>query len=112
MHTCTVVYVFFHFNHCSTEMCRREVMLIAKGGIIRALTTAFNFGGSITFIFGTTFLVYTGSERELNAQRVFTTLSLVNLLRQITVIFVVDAFYLMYEASVANARIQVCYPSL
>jgi len=103
--------LFFLYKPCSifSAMCRREVKLIAFGGIIRALTAAFNVGGSITFIFGTTFLVYAGTGGELTAQKVFTTLSLVNVLRQITVIFVVDAFYLMYEASVANTRIQVSY---
>jgi len=79
------------------------------GGIIRALTTAFNSGGSITFIFGTTFLVYAGSGGELTAQQVFTTLSLVNVLRVVILIYVVNGFYHMYDASVANARIQVSY---
>ena len=91
------------------ETCRHEVRLIAMGGIIRALTTAFNWGGSFTFIFGTTFLIYTGSGGELNFQQVFTTLLLVNLVCLNDVIFVVDAFYYLYEASVANTRIQVCH---
>ena len=82
--------------------------LIAIGGVIRMLTTAFNFGGLITLVFGVTFLVYAGSGGELSAQRVFTTLSLVNILRRISVTFIVRCFFLLYEASVANSRIQVC----
>ncbi len=86
---------------------RYEIKLIAFGGIIRVLTIAFNFGGISPFIFGTTFLVYVGAGGELTAQRVFTTLSLINVLRRISVTFIVRCFFNLYEASVANSRIQV-----
>ncbi len=82
-------------------------MLIAFGGIIRSLTVTFHFGGISPFIVGTTFLAYAGTGGELNAQRVFTILSLIEVLRKISVSFVVQGFFNLYEATVANSRIQV-----
>ena len=101
--------LWYSVKYFISETCRHEVKLIAMGGIIRTLTTAFNLGGLFTFIFGTTFLIYTGSGGELNFQQVFTTLLLINLLCLNDVILVVEAFYHLYEASVANIRIQVCH---
>ena len=88
-------------------MCRREIKLIAFGGVINVLTAAFNFGGVVPFMFGTMFLVYAGNGGELTVQRVFTTLSLVIFLRRVTLLFMVRCFFLLYEASIANTRIQV-----
>ena len=91
----------------SFQCCRHEIKLVAFGGTIRTLTMAFNLGGVVPFVFGTVFLVYAGSGGELTAQRVFTTLSLINIVRRISVTFIIRCFFHLYEASVANTRIQV-----
>lgn len=109
MHTILFFSILYVCTHAYCVLHRHETKLIVIGGVLRIVTSAFNFGGVVTFIFGTTFLVYAGSGGELSAQRVFTTLALVDLLRRISVTLIVHCFFLLYEASVANSRIQVCF---
>lgn len=71
-------------------------------------STAFNFDAGTTFFFGSTFLVFVGSGNDLSAEQVFTTLALINVVRKNGVSYLTRCFFLLYEASVATSRIQVC----
>ncbi len=56
---------------------------------------------------GVTFLTFVATGGELTPQRVFTTLSLLTLLRRTNGTFLIRGFFLLNEASVALHRIQV-----
>ena len=86
---------------------RHETKLIRYGGVIRTLTSAFNFGVFLQLMMGVTFLVFVATGGELTPQRVFTTLSLLHHLRRTNGAFMIRSFFLLNEASVALSRIKV-----
>ena len=82
-------------------------MLILKGGILRALTQAFNFGIALSFMMALTFITFAAVGGVVTPRRVFTTLSIVGFLKRSSIAFIIRCFYLVYEARVALVRIQV-----
>ena len=96
-------------NSLYYHLRRHESRLIRYGGVIKALASAFNYGGAISIMMGLTFLTFIGTGGKLTTQRVFTTLSLVVFLNRISVDFIVRCFFLLSEATVALNRIQVQY---
>ena len=86
---------------------RHETKLIRYGGLIQALTTLFTFAGFQQLMTGVTFLTFVATGGELTLQRVFTTISLLILLKRNAGTFLIRGFFLLYEVSVALKRIQV-----
>ena len=87
---------------------RRESTLIFKGGSLRSLTSAFNFGVAVPFMMAVTFLSYTAAGGELTPRKVFVTLSLIGFVRRSSIAFLVRCFFFISELRVAFVRIQVC----
>ncbi len=88
-------------------MFRSEVLQLFKGGVIRAISSTFIFGGARLLIIYIIIFPFTLSGNSLSPKRVITTLSLINVIRLIFLIFVVRCFFVVYEAYVAIVRIQV-----
>ena len=83
-------------------------MIIVKGALIRGLNLGF-YSFSLPVILFVTFSVYASVGGTLTPKRVFTTLSLVSLIRLTSVHFIVLASLTLSEARVAIQRIQVLY---
>ena len=81
-------------------------MIIMKGALIQALNLGF-FSFSLPVILFVTFSVYASVGGTLTPKRVFTTLSLLSLVRVTSVHFIVQASLTLSEARVAIQRIQV-----
>ena len=84
------------------------MMIIVKGALIRGLNLGF-YSFSLPVILFVTFSVYASVGGTLTPKRVFTTLSLLSLVRLTSVHFIVLASLTLSEASVAIQRIQVLY---
>ena len=89
---------------------RHESRLIRKGGLIRALSSTYGSSGILQLMQGLTFIVFLAisSGEELTAQRVFSSLALLSLLRRIGGAHLIKSIFLTHELKVAIQRIQVC----
>ncbi len=83
------------------------MLQIFKGGVIRAISTTFIFGGARLLIVYVIVLPLVLSGKPLTPKGVITALSLINVIRVVFLIYVVRCFYVVYEAYVAIVRIQV-----
>ncbi len=92
--------------------CRTEVLKVLQGGIIRAISTAFVFSVSKLSIMYLIVLPFSLTGSSLSPRSVITTLSLIDVIRLRLVSFVVQSFFLVYEAYVAIVRIQVRFTLL
>ncbi len=84
------------------------MLQVFKGGVVRAVSSTFIFGGAKLIIVYLIVLPFILSGNTLTPKSVITTLSLINVIRLVFVIFVVRCFFVVYEAYVAIVRIQVC----
>ena len=82
------------------------MMIIIKGAVIQALNLGF-FSFSLPVILFVTFSVYASVGGTLTPKRVFTTLSLLSLVRVTSVHCIVLASFTLSEGRVAIQRIQV-----
>ena len=82
------------------------MMVVVKGALIRGLNLGF-YSFSLLVILFVTFSVYASVGGTLTPKRVFTTLSLLTLIRVISVHCIVAASLTLSEARVAIQRIQV-----
>ena len=80
---------------------------ILKGGMIRAISTAFIIGGTRVIIVFLIILPFTLAGGSFSPRSIVTALSLINVIRITLLIFVVACFFACYEAYVAIVRIQV-----
>ena len=78
-----------------------------KGGIVRAVSLGFMIV-SLTLIMYLVFSVYTGTGGILSPKKVFTTLSLLIVLRLTSVHFAIQAALAISEGRVAVVRLRVC----
>ena len=81
--------------------------LIACGGVIRLMCTAFSSTGFITVAAGVPFLAFVVTGGELTSQKVFTILPFMYFLGETNISYIVKCFFLVTEVSVALKRIQV-----
>ena len=84
------------------------MMIIVKGALIQSLNLGY-FSFSLPVILFVTFSVYASGGGTLTPKRVFTTLSLLSLIRVTSVHFIVQAALTLSEGRVAIQRIQVLY---
>ena len=84
------------------------MIIIIKGALIRGLNLGF-YSFSLPVILFVTFSVYASVGGTLTPRRVFTTLSLISLIRLTSVHFIVQAALTLSEARVAAQRIQVLF---
>ena len=96
--TCTVFYRYF--------LHRKESNLILKGGIIRACGLG-SVNIALTMATFLVFSVYTATGGELSPRKVFITLSLLIVLRLISVQYSVHNVLNLFEGWVALIRLQV-----
>ena len=78
-----------------------------KGGVVRAVSSTFIFGGARLIIVYLIVLPFTLSGNTLTPKSVITTISLIYVIRLVFIISVVRCFFVVYEAYVAIVRIQV-----
>ena len=105
-----ILRMILQYSTC-THTCtcfRSELMIIVKGALIRGLNIGF-YSFSLPVILFVTFWIYASVGGTLTPKRVFTTLSLLSLVRLISVHFIVQATLLLSEGIVAIQRIQVLY---
>lgn len=89
---------------------RRESKLIRNGGLVKALASTFGSAGILQLMQGLTFIVFLAmtNRENLTAQRVFSSLALLSLLRRIGGAHLIKAIFLTHEVKVAVKRLQVC----
>ena len=80
--------------------------MVIKGAAIRAFNLGY-FSFSLPVILFVTFTVHLFIGQDLTPRAVFTTLSLLSLVRLTGVHFIVQAFLTMTEARIATHRIEV-----
>ena len=90
-----------------TTLVRSEVVQVFKGGVVRAVSSTFIFGGARLIIVYLIVLPFTLSGNTLTPKSVITTISLIYVIRLVFIISVVRCFFVVYEAYVAIVRIQV-----
>ena len=86
---------------------RMESRLIQFAGLIRAGLYGFELVFHIIVLY-VTFSVYASTGGEVTSRKVFTTLSLILLLRLTSVFFFMNAILTISEGTVAIKRLQVC----
>ena len=87
---------------------RSEMMIIMKAALIQGISFSIFFFSMPVILF-VTFSVYASVGGTLTPKRVFTTLSLLSLIRLTSVQFIVQASLMLSEAGVAIQRIQVLF---
>ncbi len=87
---------------------RLESRLILKGGIVRASNLAFMMMSASLMAF-VVFCVYTATGGDLTPKKVFTTLSLIYVLRLVTIHHLILNVVGFSEAHVALTRIKVLH---
>ena len=92
------------YDHISTS--RKESLIIFRGALIRASNAAY-YTVSIVAIMFMLFTTYVKTGGELTPKRVFTTLSLLIILRLTSIHFLVQSLLGLNEGRVASARITV-----
>ena len=85
---------------------RKESRIIFHGGMVRGSSLGFTFV-SLTLLMCLPFTVFAATGGELTPKNVFTTLSLLIILRLTTVHFFVQNVLAMTEGRVAVVRLQV-----
>ncbi len=91
----------------SSLMYRKESLLILQAGLIRAASLAFMMI-SLTLLMYIIFTAYTATGGVLTPKKVFTTLSILIVIRLTSVHFLVQNSLSMMEGRVATVRLQVC----
>ena len=91
---------------CVFGFHRRESSLILGAGLIHAYNIV-SVMISRSLIMCIVFITFVGTGGLLNPQRVFTTLSLVQILRLTSGLFLARSIVMLSEASVAESRIKV-----
>ena len=87
---------------------RLESSLVLKGGVVRAMTSAFKFSIATPFMLFLTFIGFVAAGGELTPRNVFVTLLLIEFLKRSIISYTIRSFFFAYEARVALARIQIC----
>ena len=92
----------------STDLCqfRKESKIILQGGMVRASGLGYTFV-SLTLLMFLVFTVYIVTGGELTPKKVFTTLSLLIVLRLTSTHFFVQNVLAVTEGRVAVVRLQV-----
>ena len=107
IHNGHVVNMLMYMMDMLIPSSRNEVHLIRISGLIRTLTTSFNFGVSLSLYVAITFVTFVKTGGTLTPRRVIVTLSLLNFLRTVGATFLIRAIFLLFEAKVALKRMQV-----
>lgn len=107
VHACTVYTCSYVYAVKKSKLhCRYESLLILKGGMVRASNLAFVMMSASLMAF-VVFCVYTATGGDLTPKKVFTTLSLIYVLRLISVHHLILNVVGFSEAHVAVTRINV-----
>ncbi len=85
----------------------QELRIIRSGGTIRVSLIAYFMGFGKTLVMSLIFVAFTSSGGTLTPRAVFTTLSLVLILRRIAMAFLIRSIFHLSEGSVAIRRIKV-----
>ncbi|XP_064381882.1 ATP-binding cassette sub-family C member 4-like isoform X1 [Halichondria panicea] len=96
----------YAFKRVVKALRKSEVLQVFKGGVVRAVSGTFIYGGARLIIVYLIVLPFILSGNTLTPKSVITTLSLINVIRLVFIIFVVRCFFVVYEAYVAIVRIQ------